>query len=89
MDRLIKGKIYSFDIESAFRPKYKVKKTEVIFLGLYAYSRVIRKKQSRYKDLLRFFDFKLKTYGKMEDMSNELKYAIDDVHSSVLWSIKY
>ncbi|KAI3445021.1 hypothetical protein Pfo_001686 [Paulownia fortunei] len=89
MNRLIKRKMYSFEVNSAFRPKYDVKKKDVIWLGLYAYSRVLKKKQSRHKKLLRLFRSKLKAYGKAENMSSELKYAIDDAHSSVLWSIKY
>ncbi|PIN23740.1 Telomerase catalytic subunit/reverse transcriptase TERT [Handroanthus impetiginosus] len=90
MNTLIKRKMYSFEVvDSAFRPKYDVKKKEVIWLGLYAYSRVIKKKQSRHKELLRLFMHKLREYGKVGDLSSELKYATDDAHSSVLWSIKY
>lgn len=81
-------KIYSFK-GSGFRPKYDVKKNDVIWLGLYAYSRVLLKKHSRYKSLLRLFMSKLRAYGEIENMPPELKYAVDDVHSSVLWSIKY
>ncbi|CAA0808900.1 Telomerase reverse transcriptase, partial [Striga hermonthica] len=89
MNRLIKKKMYSFDIETAFRPKYNVKKKEIVWLGLYAYCRVLGKKQSRYKELLSLLRSKLKSYGKVKTMSPQLKYAIDDAHSSVLWSIKY
>ncbi|KAL8524261.1 hypothetical protein ACS0TY_014005 [Phlomoides rotata] len=90
MKRLIKRRMYSFEINpAAFRPKYYVKPKEVVLLGLYAYRRVMRKKQSRYRDVLLYFDSKLKAYGKVESMSNELKYALDDAHSSVLWTIKY
>ncbi|KAL0429272.1 UNVERIFIED_CONTAM: Telomerase reverse transcriptase [Sesamum radiatum] len=32
---------------------------------------------------------RLKPYGKLENMSPELKYAVDDARSSVLWSIKF
>ncbi|KAL3653267.1 hypothetical protein CASFOL_002948 [Castilleja foliolosa] len=89
MNRLIKRKMYSFNIEPSFRPKYNVKKKDIIWLGLYAYSRVVEKKQSRYKELLRLLRLKLKGYWKVKNMSSELKYAVDDAHSSVLWSIKY
>lgn len=81
--------MHSFRGGPSFRPKYDVKKKDVIWLGLYAYTRVLQKKRSRYKHLLRLFRYKLKAYGKVEDMSLELKYAVDDSHSSVLWSIKY
>ncbi|KAK6140447.1 hypothetical protein DH2020_025808 [Rehmannia glutinosa] len=89
MNRLIKRKMYSFDVDTAFRPKYDVKKKEIIWLGLYAYSRVLKKKQSQYKKLLHLLRSKLKAYGKVKNMSSELRYAIDDAHSSVLWSIRY
>ncbi|KAK6162962.1 hypothetical protein DH2020_002803 [Rehmannia glutinosa] len=89
MNRLIKRKMYSFDVDTAFRPKYDVKKKEIIWLGLYAYSRVLKKKQSQYKKLLHLLRSKLKAYGKVKNMSSELRYAIDDAHSSVLWNIKY
>ncbi|KAL0425609.1 UNVERIFIED_CONTAM: Telomerase reverse transcriptase [Sesamum radiatum] len=89
MNRLIKRKVYSFDVDNAFRPKYDVKKKDVIWLGLHAYSRVLQKKQSRHKKLLCLFRSRLKPYGRLENMSPELKYAVDDARSSVLWSIKY
>ncbi|KAL0397564.1 UNVERIFIED_CONTAM: Telomerase reverse transcriptase [Sesamum calycinum] len=89
MNRLIKRKVYSFDVDNAFRPKYDVKKKDVIWLGLHAYSRVLQKKQSRHKKLLCLFRSRLKPYGRFENMSPELKYAVDDARSSVLWSIKY
>ncbi|XP_020553258.1 telomerase reverse transcriptase isoform X2 [Sesamum indicum] len=89
MSRLIKRKVYSFDIDNTFRPKYDVKKKDVIWLGLHAYSRVFQKKQSRHKKLLCLFRSRLKPYGRLENMSPELKYAVDDARSSVLWSIKY
>ncbi|KAL6569888.1 hypothetical protein OROMI_014402 [Orobanche minor] len=89
MNRLIKRKMYSFEVDAAFRPKYNVKKKDIMWLGLYAYSRVLKKKQSRYKELLGLLISKLKAYGKVKNMSSDLKYAIDDAHSSVLWSIKY
>ncbi|KAK4493168.1 hypothetical protein RD792_017974 [Penstemon davidsonii] len=88
MNRLIKRKIYSFKAGIAFRPKYDVKKKEILWLGLYAYSRVLKKKQSQHKELLRLFMSELKSYGKLENMSSELKYAIDDAHSSPLWNIR-
>ncbi|KAL0394553.1 UNVERIFIED_CONTAM: Telomerase reverse transcriptase [Sesamum latifolium] len=89
MNRLIKRKVYSFDVDDAFRPKYDVKKKDVIWLGLHAYSRALQKKQSGHKKLLCLFRSRLKPYGRLENMPPELKYAVDDARSSVLWSIKY
>lgn len=87
MDRLIKRRMHS--IESTFRPKYDVKSKEVIWLGLQAYNRVIKKKQSRNRGLLSFLKFELKAHNRVDTMSDALKFAIDDAHSFVLWSIKY
>ncbi|KAG8391253.1 hypothetical protein BUALT_Bualt01G0168900 [Buddleja alternifolia] len=89
MSRLIRRKMYTLEVDIAFRPKYDVKKKDVVWLGLYAYSRAVKKKQSRCKGLFGLLRSKLKAYGKLENMSPELKYAVDDARSSVLWSIKY
>ncbi|XP_073129217.1 telomerase reverse transcriptase isoform X2 [Henckelia pumila] len=89
MHRLIKRKMYTFESEIAFRPKYKIKKHEILWLGFHAYRRVVKKKQSRCKKLFHFLTHKLKTLEKVENISSDLRYAIDDTHSSTLWSIKY
>ncbi|KAG6428787.1 hypothetical protein SASPL_106824 [Salvia splendens] len=88
MNRLIRRRMYSFR-GADFRPRYNVKRIDVIWLGLHAYSRVLLKKHLRFKSLLCLVRAKLKAYGEVENMSSELKYAVDQVHSSVLWSIKY
>ncbi|XP_047960910.1 telomerase reverse transcriptase-like isoform X1 [Salvia hispanica] len=88
MNRLIRRRMYSFK-GADFRPRYNVKRIDVIWLGLHAYSRVLLKKHLRFKSLLCLLRAKLKAYGEVENMSSELKYAVDQVHSSVLWSIKY
>ncbi|XP_047976343.1 telomerase reverse transcriptase-like isoform X1 [Salvia hispanica] len=88
MNRLIRRRMYSFK-GAGFRPRYNVGRKDVIWLGLYAYSRVLLKKHLRHNSLLFLLRAKLKAYGEVENMSPELKYAVDDVHSSVLWSIKY
>ncbi|KAL1546618.1 RNA-directed DNA polymerase [Salvia divinorum] len=88
MNRLIRRRMYSFK-GAGFRPRYDVGRKDVIWLGLYAYSRVLQKKHLRHKSLLCLLRAKLKAYGEVENMSAELKYAVDDVHSSVFWSIKY
>ncbi|KAG6425768.1 hypothetical protein SASPL_109972 [Salvia splendens] len=88
MNRLIRRRMYSFK-GADFRPRYNVKRIDVIWLGLHAYSRVLLKKHLRFKSLLCLLRAKLKAYGEVENISSELKYAVDQVHSSVLWSIKY
>ncbi|KAL1551837.1 RNA-directed DNA polymerase [Salvia divinorum] len=88
MNMLIRRRMYSFKCAD-FRPRYDVKRIDVIWLGLHAYSRVLMKKHLRFKTLLCLLRAKLKAYGEVENMSSELKYAVDHVHSSALWSIKY
>ncbi|KAG6437909.1 hypothetical protein SASPL_102840 [Salvia splendens] len=88
MNRLIRRRMFSFK-GAGFRPRYDVGRKDVIWLGLYAYSRVLLKKHLRHKSLLFLLRAKLKAYGEVENMPPELKYAVDDVHSSVFWSIKY
>ncbi|XP_073027917.1 telomerase reverse transcriptase isoform X1 [Primulina eburnea] len=89
MHRLIKRKMYTFESEIDFRPKYKIKKNEILWLGFHAYSRVVKKKQSRCKKLFHYLTRKLKALEKVENISSDLSYATDDTHSSALWSIKY
>ncbi|KZV30425.1 telomerase reverse transcriptase [Dorcoceras hygrometricum] len=89
MHRLIKRKMYTFKSQIAFLPKYKMRKNEVLWLGYHAYSRVVKKKQSRCQKLFHFLRLKLKALEKVENISSDLRYAIDDAHSTALWSIKY
>ncbi|KAL2514504.1 Telomerase reverse transcriptase [Forsythia ovata] len=89
MYKLIKKRMHSLNVGSNFRPIFDVKKKEIIWLGLYAYVRVLKKKQSRYKELLSLLRSKFKAYWKAENLSPALKYAVDDAHSSLFWNIKY
>ncbi|CAA2973214.1 telomerase reverse transcriptase isoform X1 [Olea europaea subsp. europaea] len=89
MHKLIKKRMHSLIAGCDFRPIFNVKKKETLWLGLYAYVRVLRKKQSRYKELLSLLRSKLMTYWKAENLSPALSYAVDDDHSSLFWNIKY
>lgn len=90
MERMIERKMHTFQVDHSIRPKYDVSDREVMWLGLCAYVRVLKKKQSRYKNLLCMLRTELKEgYGEVENMPPELKYAVDDVHSEVLLRIKF
>ncbi|XP_060217196.1 telomerase reverse transcriptase isoform X1 [Lycium barbarum] len=88
MKRLIKKRMFSFKTGSDFRPILDVEKGEIEWLGLTAYIRVLKRKQSRYKELLHVLEAKLKALGKLESTS-VLQQATDDKRSSILWKIKY
>nr|XP_009765712.1 PREDICTED: telomerase reverse transcriptase isoform X2 [Nicotiana sylvestris] len=89
MTKLIKRRMFSFKTGSDFRPILEVGKGEIEWLGLTAYIRVLKRKQSRYKELLRVLDSKLMALGKQESTLSVLQEATDDKRSSILWKIKY
>ncbi|KAH7656720.1 Telomerase reverse transcriptase protein [Dioscorea alata] len=86
---LIKKQMRDMELRFNIHPGLQLKKAEFIWLGLSAYIRVLKKKQSRYKDLLLLLRFKLARHGRIVDPLPHLKYAIDDFHSSIFWKIKY
>ncbi|XP_071739579.1 telomerase reverse transcriptase [Rutidosis leptorrhynchoides] len=88
MYKLMKKRMYSVDVDTSLRPILKVKKREVEWLGLTAYFEVLKRKQSRYKELPSLLKFKLKPLN-VEMVSPALKFAADKSNSSVLWKIKY
>ncbi|KAI3935224.1 hypothetical protein MKW98_018413 [Papaver atlanticum] len=88
MHKLILKRMRSENIGSTVRPVLKLEKEEVLWLGLKAYVRALKKKQSSYKDLLSLLRSELVAHGSTR-VSTALKYAIDDSHSSSFWKIKY
>lgn len=62
---------------------------EVEWLGLNAYIQVLKRKQSRHKELLVRLRSKLLTHRITGNVSHQLKYAIDRSHSTSVWNIKY
>lgn len=88
MYRLMKKRMYGINHGSSCHPVLKVSREEVIWLGLTAYIRALKRKQSRYKELLHLLTANLKSFSSIEG-SSELKYAVDDSHSTLLWKIKY
>ncbi|KAK1439435.1 hypothetical protein QVD17_05253 [Tagetes erecta] len=88
MYRLMKRRLYYLHADPVTRPILKVKRREVEWLGLTAYIQVLKRKQSRYSDLLRLLDLKLNLkFGDIE--SHDLKFAVDKSNSLILWKIKY
>ncbi|KAK9075009.1 hypothetical protein SSX86_003328 [Deinandra increscens subsp. villosa] len=88
MYRLMKRRVYSSRIDPGLRPILKVKKSDVEWLGLTAYVEVLKRKQSRYRELLHLLELELESKsGSIE--STDLKFAVDKLNSSVLWRIKY
>ncbi|KAL8265798.1 hypothetical protein R6Q59_003142 [Mikania micrantha] len=91
MYRLMKRRVYYMRADPGLRPTLNVKRWEVEWLGLTAYFGVLKRKQSRYNDLLHFLELKLRNFKlKLADIeSPDLKFAVDKSNSSVLWKIKY
>ncbi|XP_024175568.1 telomerase reverse transcriptase [Rosa chinensis] len=89
MHRLIKKRMCSLHTGSNFSPILQLEKGEVEWLGLYAYIQVLKRKQSRYKELLSLLKSKLLNHKITGCVSSELSYAVDRSHSSVIWKIKY
>ncbi|KAI3712673.1 hypothetical protein L1987_71235 [Smallanthus sonchifolius] len=86
MYRLMKRRVYSLHVDHGLRPILKVRRREVEWLGLSAYIQVLKRKQSRYNDLIYLLDLKLNS-GYIESL--DLKFAVDKANSLVLWKIKY
>ncbi|XP_072953030.1 telomerase reverse transcriptase isoform X4 [Typha angustifolia] len=89
MHNLINKLMHDMEIHSNIRPVLQLKRKEIIWLGLSAYIRVLRKKQSRHKELLSFLKSRIAIYGPMECASCHLRYAVDDSHSSIFWRFKF
>ncbi|KAK1312449.1 Telomerase reverse transcriptase [Acorus calamus] len=89
MYKLIKKRMYSMKVGSNIHPILRLKREEVEWLGLSAYIRVLRRKQSRHAKLLLLLRSKSETYGREIHDSSHTRYAIDDSHSSMFWKMKY
>ncbi|KAK2994820.1 hypothetical protein RJ640_015779 [Escallonia rubra] len=89
MHKLIKKRMHSVHIDCNFHPLFRLEKREVEWLGLIAYTRVLKRKQSRYQELLSSLKFKLAANAMAGSVSSALTYAVDDSHSSLIWKIKY
>ncbi|XP_058225242.1 telomerase reverse transcriptase isoform X3 [Rhododendron vialii] len=89
MHKLVKKRMHSVDLGSSFHPIFQVERGEFEWLGLVAYTQVLKRKQSRYRDLLSLLRSKLIAHEEIESVSSVLRYAVDDSHSSVIWKIRY
>ncbi|KAL6981693.1 RNA-directed DNA polymerase [Sarracenia purpurea var. burkii] len=89
LHKLIKKRMHSVSFGSPFHPIFQVERREFEWLGLVAYTQVLKKKQSRHKELLPLLSLKLKTHEEAEIASSVLRYAVDDSRSSIIWKIRY
>ncbi|KAF5736435.1 telomerase reverse transcriptase-like [Tripterygium wilfordii] len=89
MHSLIKKRIRHFVSGYNFRPVLQLEGAEVEWLGLNAYIQALNRKQSRHKKLLSLLKCKLMVQKIASNVSSELKYAVDPLHSSFMWKIKY
>ncbi|KAF7844376.1 telomerase reverse transcriptase [Senna tora] len=89
MYELIKRKMHSIRSRCDLRPVLKLEKGEVEWLGLHAYVQVLKRKQSRHKDLLAILSSRLHSHRISSGVSPELMHAMDPSNSSILWNIKY
>ncbi|CAM8949178.1 unnamed protein product [Rhodiola kirilowii] len=86
---LIKRLMRRIFSDSGIRPILTLNKEEVEWLGLSAFTRALKRKQSCHRKLLSILRSKLETHPISVNVPSQLKYAIDDMHSSVFWKIKY
>ncbi|CAM8955177.1 unnamed protein product [Rhodiola kirilowii] len=86
---LIKRLMRRIFSDSGISPILTLNKEEVEWLGLSAFTRALKRKQSRHRKLLSILRSKLETHPISVNVPSQLKYAIDDMHSSVFWKIKY
>ncbi|KNA21576.1 hypothetical protein SOVF_041310 isoform B [Spinacia oleracea] len=88
MYKLMKRRMHKVNFAPERNRVLQVAKTEVIWIGLTAYIRVLSKKKSRHNELLHLLRTKLEAVSNVR-ISSGLKYAVDESHSSYLWKIKY
>lgn len=86
---MIKKQMHSISLNSDIQPILVLEKEEVEWLGLHAFVQVLKRKQSRHKELLAILRSRLSSHRMSERVSLELKYAINTKNSSLLWDIKY
>lgn len=69
-------------------PILELKNSEVEWLGLTAFIKVLKRKEQRHKVLLSLLKKQLQRSDRPE-VSSAMKYAVDDSHSSLIWKIRY
>ncbi|XP_028755559.1 telomerase reverse transcriptase [Neltuma alba] len=86
---LIKKRMHSMTPHCNFRPILRLEKDEVEWLGLHAYVQVLKRKESRHKEVLAILRSRLLSHRISSSVSPELLHAVNASNSSVLWNIKY
>ncbi|KAJ4914737.1 Telomerase reverse transcriptase [Raphanus sativus] len=89
MFKLIQRKTHRINTGSSFRPVLKLRKEEVMWLGLHAYVQVLKRKHSRYRTLLNYLGSALLKLDLPLDLSPDLEYATNRSNSSILWDLSY
>ncbi|KAK8925628.1 Telomerase reverse transcriptase [Platanthera zijinensis] len=80
--------MHQVEVRQNVKPILKLRKTEMLWLGLCAYARVLKKKQSRYKELISMVRSKIAELD-VDYSLPYLRYAVDDSHSSLFWEIAF
>ncbi|CAM8958194.1 unnamed protein product [Rhodiola kirilowii] len=86
---LIKRLMRRIFSDSSICPILTLNKEEVEWLGLSAFTRALKRKQSRHRKLLSILRSKLEAHPISVNVPSQLKYAIDDMHSSFFWKMRY
>ncbi|KAJ4882650.1 Telomerase reverse transcriptase [Raphanus sativus] len=89
MFKLIHRRTHKINTGSSFRPVLKLRKEEVMWLGLHAYIQVLKRKHSRYRTLLNYLGSALSKLDVPLDLSPDLDYATNRSNSSILWRLSY
>ncbi|XP_028550949.1 telomerase reverse transcriptase isoform X2 [Dendrobium catenatum] len=88
MYKLLKKRMHNVENRFNLEAILKLKKMEIIWLGLSAFVRVLKKKQSRYKELIHLLRNKIDEI-RLEGAVPYLRYAVEDSHSSLFWKIRF
>ncbi|KAK4256365.1 hypothetical protein QN277_009241 [Acacia crassicarpa] len=86
---LIKKRMHSMAPRCNFQPILRLEKDEVEWLGLQAYVQVLKRKESRHKELLAILRSRFHSHKISSSVSPDLLHAVNASNSSVLWNIKY
>ncbi|KAJ4835833.1 hypothetical protein Tsubulata_033038 [Turnera subulata] len=86
---LIRRRMRNVRSSFCFHPVLELEAREVEWLGLKAFIEVLKRKQSRHKQLISLLRLKLSEHGRGGSVSGPLNYAVDRSHSSLIWKIKY
>lgn len=89
MNNLIRKRMNSVHLDCNLHPVLELKNSEVKWLGLTAFIKVLKRKELRHKELLFLLKNQLQTSDWPDNVSSAMKYAVDDSHSSLIWKIRY